>query len=73
MQTNQALNSKDTELEHWRYLLQTAEQARNDIRNSLVESAENIKAIREREKAVYTKILEENGKLKEENAVLSET
>ena len=66
------MSSKEAELDQTRYLLEVAEQARNDVRNSLLESAENLKSNTEKEKTAKKLIIEESKKLSECNETLNE-
>ena len=64
------MDSKDAELDHIKQLLQTTEQARNDIRNTLIEATDKAKFIEEKEKATQKLIIGENTKLKDDGADL---
>lgn len=64
------MNSKDAELDQYKYLLSQSEQAREDVRNSLLEAAENVKSIQENDKNTHTQLLTENKALKESNSQL---
>ena len=66
------MSSKEAELDQTRYLLEVAEQARNDVRNSLLESAENLKSNTEKEKTAKKLIIEESKELSECNETLNE-
>ena len=49
-----------------------SEQARNDVRNSLMEAAEDVKSIQEKEKIAQKLTIDENTELKEANVHLME-
>ena len=65
------MTSKEAELENTKFLLEAAEQARNDVRNSLLESGENLKIVNEKARENEKLLIAGNKQLQTQNTELT--